>query len=365
MGCVWSLLFYLLEVSDSRIDFAKESNPSKPSGLLVTFAFGVTITGQFIMFQVGMVLIAFGAGEYPLAASSSAESSEVTDVMYRGRTVGLAFALQGWGNFVNTLMLLIMVYATSVGNCVPNYDNAIQNTSTCSDYNLSFSWRASYFVGMLFILGMLVFRFGYLHESEIWKERQDKMNHSDAKVREKETRSKQMRMLFCDPSYVFRLLGCSLSWAFVNVVFFGAMLFQSTLISVTIGKQPSLVQIYSRILINSAVSLVGYYVCAFTVDLEFFGRTRIQGFGFFVCTVLLLICGFQYDYLTQNVVVFEVLYYISSFFGQFGPNTTTFLLPTELFPTEVVSLANGIASASGKLELYLPRYCSHLETKVP
>lgn len=41
-------------------------------------------------------------------------------------------------------------------------------------------------------------------------------------------------------------------------------------------------------------------------------------------------------------------YTISKFFFNFGPNTTTFISPVEVFPTRHRSRAHGIAAASGK-----------------
>ncbi|MHB8414823.1 MAG: MFS transporter [Acidiferrobacteraceae bacterium] len=39
---------------------------------------------------------------------------------------------------------------------------------------------------------------------------------------------------------------------------------------------------------------------------------------------------------------------VSSFFIEFGPNTTIFLLPTEVFPTNVRGMGRGVSTAAGK-----------------
>jgi Sugar (and other) transporter len=44
-----------------------------------------------------------------------------------------------------------------------------------------------------------------------------------------------------------------------------------------------------------------------------------------------------------------IMYMGTSFFGQLGPNATTFILPAEIFPTELRTICHGIAAASGKL----------------
>ena len=62
--------------------------------------------------------------------------------------------------------------------------------------------------------------------------------------------------------------------------------------------------------------------------------------------------GFGYDKLTataSTTKAFVFLYCLANFFQNFGPNTTTFVIPGEVFPTRYRSTAHGISAASGKL----------------
>lgn len=43
------------------------------------------------------------------------------------------------------------------------------------------------------------------------------------------------------------------------------------------------------------------------------------------------------------------LYCLANFFQNFGPNTTTFVIPGEVFPTRYRSTAYGLSAACGKL----------------
>ena len=43
------------------------------------------------------------------------------------------------------------------------------------------------------------------------------------------------------------------------------------------------------------------------------------------------------------------LYCLANFFQNFGPNTTTFVVPGEVFPTRYRTTAYGISAACGKL----------------
>jgi PHS family inorganic phosphate transporter-like MFS transporter len=67
---------------------------------------------------------------------------------------------------------------------------------------------------------------------------------------------------------------------------------------------------------------------------------------------MLVIIGFAYHKLVATSAAngaFVFLYCLTNFFQNFGPNTTTFTIPAEIFPTRYRSTAHGISAASGKL----------------
>jgi nitrate/nitrite transporter NarK len=53
--------------------------------------------------------------------------------------------------------------------------------------------------------------------------------------------------------------------------------------------------------------------------------------------------------LEKLAVPFLVIYGLSFFFTEFGPNSTTFVYPSEIFPVRVRTTGHGIAAAMGKL----------------
>ena len=85
-------------------------------------------------------------------------------------------------------------------------------------------------------------------------------------------------------------------------------------------------------------ALVGYYVSAFTVDSKYVGRIRIQLLGFAMVGALFFVSAIWYKDLIKpgGIHVFQFIYFFSSFWGQWGPNCTTFLLagarPTDCGP---------------------------------
>ena len=51
---------------------------------------------------------------------------------------------------------------------------------------------------------------------------------------------------------------------------------------------------------------------------------------------------------TTVVAPFVVLFGTSYFFTEFGPNTTTFIYPAEIFPVDVRTTGHGVSAAAGK-----------------
>ncbi|KAK7844250.1 putative inorganic phosphate transporter 1-5 [Quercus suber] len=48
-----------------------------------------------------------------------------------------------------------------------------------------------------------------------------------------------------------------------------------------------------------------------------------------------------------------MMYSLTFFFANFGPNATTFVVPAEIFPARLRSTCHGISAASGNLGLWL------------
>lgn len=75
--------------------------------------------------------------------------------------------------------------------------------------------------------------------------------------------------------------------------------------------------------------------------------------GFIMLTAIFVCMGFGYEKMTKGtpaaLKAFVFLFCLANFFQNFGPNTTTFVIPGEAFPTRYRSTAHGISAASGKL----------------
>lgn len=158
---------------------------------------------------------------------------------------------------------------------------------------------------------------------------------------------------YAKPRNGLLLAGTALSWFFLDVAYYGLSLNNATILQ-AIGYATSNNKSVYEFLYNTAVgnliivlagAVPGYWVTVATVDT--IGRKTIQLGGFAVLTVLFIIMGFGYDKLGQNGLL--AVYVLAQFFFNFGPNSTTFIVPGECFPTRYRSTSHGISAASGKI----------------
>jgi len=82
------------------------------------------------------------------------------------------------------------------------------------------------------------------------------------------------------------------------------------------------------------------------------GHRRLQLTGFAVMALCFLVIA-AVPGMTTAVVPFLLVYGVSYFFTEFGPNMTTFVLPSELYPTAMRTTGHGISAGIGKLGAFI------------
>lgn len=307
-------------------------------GILLAASVGSSVNAQFAMFTAVQFLFGIGVGgEYPVASASANERAEATAELSkrRGETVVCVFSMQGWGNLVNTLLIAILMAIFGQTGQVLELNPS----------RLNVIWRLSYAIGLIPLAGILAFRIWVLRESAVWTGKREALKKM-GKVSNADVRRKYMVLL---RYYWHRNFGTALSWFVWDFAFYGNKLFQGTFIKI-INPYATNFEVLLWTSLNSFVALCGYYFAAFTIDRQWMGRTRMQAMGFLWIGFLFLMCTMFYHQLSSKALIhaFQFLYYFSSFWGQFGPNATTWLLPAELAPTEVRSLCHGVSAAVGK-----------------
>jgi len=273
-------------------------------------------------------VLGFGiGGDYPVSATIMSEYAAKAN---RGKMVSLVFAMQGAGLVVGPLAAI-----------------ALLSTGMSHDT----VWRVLLGLGAVPALSVFWLR-RRIKETPRFLLAQ--MEAKEAEQQARETgRLTGLRGAFADRRLVRWLIGASLAWLFFDFVYYGNTI-ASPLIVKLVAPNASLTEQTAYTLAIFAVAAVpGYFVAAWTIDR--LGRKFVQLMGFSVMTLAFLLLWLVPG-ATTSVLPFLLLFGATYFFAEFGPNTTTFVYPAEIFPVRVRTTSHGIAAASGKLGAFVGTY---------
>ncbi|GBF60823.1 inorganic phosphate transporter [Trichophyton mentagrophytes] len=309
--------------------------------IMLTAAWGVTQNGWVICYVWSLFFYGIGVGgEYPMTATSGMENavgsgkiSTREDRLHRGRKVTSAFLMQGWGQFFNQAILILLLLIFHHGSGNPPY----------STLSAQWTYRVSFAIPAVGTLWLVYYRYFKMRAAS------KQLAIAKAKSRVTGYDTESLRLTF--KHFGFRLLATAGTWFANDVFFYGNKLFQSEFISVISPHTTSVMPGWLYNLLNVGVSLCGYYLASFLIDNKLYGRKWMQIIGFLMDFVFFIIPAFHFEYYTtpEHIKEFQAMYFLSSFFNQFGPNSVTFLVAAEVFPTPIRATAHGFAAAIGKL----------------
>ncbi len=143
-----------------------------------------------------------------------------------------------------------------------------------------------------------------------------------------------------------RLIGASVAWFMMDFAYYGNTVSSPLVLSALGGTHTLLQKTLTQLAIFAVFAAPGYAFSVFFMDRM--GRKRIQclGFGMMAAAFFALALIPNID---KMVIPFVVIYGTSFFFTEFGPNSTTFVYPSEIFPVKVRTTGHGIAAAMGKI----------------
>ena len=162
--------------------------------------------------------------------------------------------------------------------------------------------------------------------------------------------------------FLLRLVGTAGSWFLMDIAFYGNSVSSPLILKLLQPTGTLLDHTLISLAIFAGAAVPGYWVAVLLMDR--IGRKRIQWQGFAVMTAAFALIWLLPDGATA-VGVFLPLFAISYFFIEFGPNQTTFVYPSEIFPTSVRGTGDGISAAAGKFGAFLGAlFVPHLLTAV-
>eukprot|EP01031_Cornospumella_fuschlensis_P031880 gene31880-38546_t len=305
-------------------------------------------------------------GEYPLSASVTSEGSTLDT---QNRNLALVFSMQGVGTILCSLVLVSLTQ--TLGN----------------DYNLQ--WRLALGLGAVPMICVSYFRFT-MHEHQ-WRTTRDSNSvvprsegkqtvyspvpsqvNGNADAESSAGGANSLAILengdgnksqsHCSSLWTsflrglhnvclilyeerYKVLGTAGSWFILDIVFYANGLFSGQVTtSMRTAKSPKGEAIAALVL--QSMALPGY-ICTVLYSQSVTMRSLQLG-GFLSTGVCFLLLAILQSYLVKLPAIYVMLYGLTFFFQNFGPNATTYIIPSVIFPSPHRATCHGFSSAAGK-----------------
>jgi MFS family permease len=277
-------------------------------------------------------------GDYPVSAVLA---SEYANRDRRGLLVSLVFSAQAAGLLIGPVVALALL---------------------ASGVNHDLAWRLMLGLGALPALSVIYLRtrmpesprFAAQVQGREAEARAAIERYSEGVVRSvADSRgpvSSSFRRFITTPRSLLLILGTAGSWFLLDYVYYGNTI-SAPVILRGVAPGANLMESTTWTLILFALFAVpGYILALLTIDR--IGHRRLQWIGFLGMAGCFALIGFI-PRMTHLIAPFLLVYGISYFFTEFGPNVTTFVIPTEVFGVGERTTGHGIAAGVGKLGAFL------------
>ena len=323
--------------------------------IMIVGAVASALAPGFWILVIARFVLGLGiGGDYPVSAVLMSEYANRKD---RGRLVGLVFSMQAVGLIVGPLVALVLLSSGISGNL---------------------TWRLLLGLGALPAAGVVYLR-SKMPESPRFKAKVKGEAHEAAEQLETFSKgaihtsstvgetSKPMRVgeFFTNPRMLRLIIGTAGAWFLFDYAYYGNTLSLPSILK-EVSPHASLEQKLAWSLgIFVVFALPGYLLAILKMDR--IGHRRLQFIGFAVMALCFLALGI-FPPLTNTVAPFLLIFGLSYFFVEFGPNTTTFVLPSEVFPVNMRTTGHGTAAGIGKLGAFIgvflvPQLQQHIQLR--
>lgn len=302
--------------------------------LMVIGAVGSAFAGGWVGMVVWRCIMGFGiGGDYPLSAVLMSEYSNREN---RGKMVGMVFSCQALGFLAGPIILMTLLGA---------------------GVNHDLCWRIALGVGALPALGVIFLR-RTMPESPRWLARAQGKGAEAAKslswYSEGIANAAGSDRKIKEPlsKYARTILGTAGAWLVFDYAYYGNTIGMPVILNhFTKGAASPMIASTAWNVIIFGIFAVPGYVAAFMLS-DRIGRKRLQMIGFTLMGLMFLLLG-VIPGLQNSILPFAIVFGMSYFFAEFGPNVTTFVLAAELYPVNLRTTGHGISAGCGKIGAFI------------
>ncbi|XP_057516294.1 probable inorganic phosphate transporter 1-9 [Amaranthus tricolor] len=325
----------------------------------------VLLSLGFFRFLLGIGI----GGDYPLSATIM---SEFANKQTRGAFIAAVFSMQGFGIFFSAVV--IMIVCAVFGRATNAYKDHRTHVMAAD-----LAWRIILMLGAVpasitFYWRMMMpetARYTALVEHNVVQAAKDMEKVLDVKMTHivddaassipSSARSPPNSYPLFSKHFLRRhgrdLFSCAATWFLLDIVFYSSNLSQSRIYKPYLPHKFDSLNPFQQAyhvaklqgIFAVCSTIPGYFCTVFLIDR--FGRRSIQIMGFTFLAIILISIARLYDHYSEvgkRNIVFMFLFGCTFFFSNFGPNTTTFIVPAELFPARFRTTCHGISGAAGK-----------------
>ncbi|HET9898015.1 MAG TPA: MFS transporter [Streptosporangiaceae bacterium] len=285
--------------------------------IMIAGALGSALSQSFWMLIAFRFVLGFGVGgDYPVSAVMVSEYANRKD---RGKLVGMVFGTQALGLIVGPLVALTLL------------------GSGASDDT---AWRVLLALGAVPAAAVMYLRLK-MPESPRYQ----------AQVRNR-VRLPQagLRAFLVSRRWLITLAGTAGCWFLLDYAYYGNTISTPQILSLMSPAASTMTKIALQLAIFVIAAVPGYLLAIARLDR--IGHRKLQIVGFAMMGLCFLTIA-AIPGMTTAVVPFLLVYGVSYFFTEFGPNMTTFVLPSELFPITMRTTGHGISAGIGKLGAFI------------
>jgi MFS family permease len=318
------------------------------AAIMIAGALGSALSPSYWVLIGFRFLLGFGVGgDYPVSAVMVSEYANRKD---RGKLVGMVFGTQALGLIVGPLIALALLGA-----------GASNDTA----------WRVLLALGAVPAAAVIYLRCRMPESPRYQAQVQGKAeqaasrmsaftggqvsgNGSGGQVSGNGSGGLQqemgLRAFLTNRRWLVMLAGTAGTWFLLDYAYYGNTISTPQILSLISPNASTMTKIALQLAIFVVAAVPGYILAIARLDKIGHRRLQLTGFAMMaLCfAVIAVVPG-----MTTVVVPFLLVYGVSYFFTEFGPNMTTFVMPSELYPVTMRATGHGISAGIGKLGAFI------------
>jgi MFS family permease len=307
--------------------------------IMVVGAIGSAISPTFWVLIAFRFLLGFGVGgDYPVSAVLMSEYANRKD---RGKLVGMVFGTQALGLIIGPAIALALLGAGASGNV---------------------AWRTMLGLGAVPAAAVIYLRRRMPESPRYQVQVQGRAREAAAQISDfsrgqvsgeasaEAGHQMSLRAFLTNRRYLIMLAGTAGTWFLLDYAYYGNTISTPQILTLLSPTASTVTKIALQLAIFVVAAVPGYLLAI--AKLDRIGHRRLQLTGFAMMALCFLVIGVVPG-MTTVIAPFLLVYGVSYFFTEFGPNMTTFVMPSEIYPVSMRATGHGISAGVGKLGAFI------------